>query len=277
MKTKQMLLEDAIGSILYKFFNRIVTTHESEESLVSMLWRAVSLYRETGVFSTAIVVCPPYSPDYKSLDVGRVSVTALRAIKLYKLLKQMLGQHIKYTRKVRFSIEIFNEERRQYEHMGIDGSEADQILAHMAYRIGRMLRKTGILPSSFSAGLLVRECEKKEWGSVFLKACSFLEHYTVGEYPFKDPEVILAGMHDFYTRVLGCANVERHRDMFYQEEAPCYLSTGIMLRRKIHPGVIQIDVGSNPDLSRLNLWQPESEGEYQPALIRIKNPGCLDP
>ncbi len=279
MKTeKQTLLEDALGSLLYKFFNGILTTHESEESLVSMLWRAVKLYRETGIFNTAIVVCPPYSPDYKSLDVGRISVTALRAIELYKFLKIRLGQHISYSSSVCFTLQLFNHEEPLCAHIGAKEDDVKRILSHNVSALSRMIRKTGILPDSFKADLFVTEGNQEEWRELYRKSQVYVEGDGYkGTEPFLHPDTVYGLLGDWYTKVLNTPDKTVHRRMFLEQEAPVYLSTGPMLRKKIHPGVIQIDVGSNPELSRLNLWQPEGEGDTPPSLIRIKNPSCLDP
>lgn len=275
---KQKLLEDPLGSLLYKFFNGILTTHESEESLISTLWRAVSLYREVGIFNTAIVVCPPYAPDYKSLDVGRISVTALRAIELYKFLKIKLGRHIRYSSSVSLTLQLFNHEEPLCAHIGAKEVDVKRILSHNVLALSRMIRKTGILPVSFGADLFVTEGNQERWSELYSKARLYVEgNGYKGTEPFLHPDTIYSLLGDWYTRILNTPDTAVHRRMFLEQEAPVYLGTGPMLRQKIHPGVIQIDVGSNPELSRMNLWQPEGEGGTPPSLIRIKNPSCLDP
>jgi hypothetical protein len=69
-----------------------------------------------------------------------------------------------------------------------------------------------------------------------------------------------------------------HRKMFDTEEGPGYLAAGHLLRKKFGAHTVQIDLGSNVTLARMNLFQPPGEELIeQPSLIRIKDPNMFDP
>lgn len=274
---KSKLLEDALGSMLHKFFTECARTHETDECLVSMLWHAVSHYRTTGEFSIVIIVCPQYNHDYTEVLSG-VSVTARRAISLFFKLKKYMKRHIRYTKKVNFRLALFDQEHRQFDHMGLSYESAEKCMQWSVRDMQLRLRKKAILPDSFSAGLLVGQSHQQEWERLFSIS---LERLKNGEFdgtePFEHPDIVFAGMRKFYIKVTNTDDAAVHRKMFETEEGPGYLAAGHLLRGKYGPHTIQIDVGSDSKLARLNLWQPPGEKlTDHPALIRIKDPHIFD-
>jgi hypothetical protein len=275
---KKELVKDALGSLLHKFFTRHISTYEQEESLVAMLWQAVSWYRATGEFSVAIIVCPEYNQDYTRVLSG-ASTTALRAIELFKLLKKCLGRHIRYAGAVKFQILLFDQEQRQFEHMGIMKEQVEIALDTSVVEIRKKIRQSGILPDCFTAGRFIGNHLLDEWQRVFNLSQKFISDSEFqGTEPFCHPRKVFKGLTGFYTRVMNTTDTSAHWKMFIEEEGPGYLSAGHVLRKNYGAHILQVDLGSNLDLSRMNLWQPKGEELIErPSLIRIKNPSMLNP
>lgn len=299
---KRQLKEDALGSLLHKFFVNQLSTHEDEDSLVSILWQAVSWYRQTGEFSVTCIVCPQYNESYTKILPG-VSVTAHRAVELFKRLKFKMARHLRYSSKVNFKVLLFDQEHGQFELMGVSPEEANQNMNASVSAINKELRQGGILPYCFQAERFIGDEWKGDWNSTFTLAENFLrENLYEGTEPFEHPHNVFVKLREFYTRVMNTEDQEKHRCMFDTEEGPGYLAAGHILRQKVGQHTIQIDVGSNPALARMNLWQPKIDGgsseqseqnsvqgtalidakqkiqqhELKPAQIRIKDPYVLD-
>lgn len=274
---KEMLLNDAMGSMLHRFFSRSAETHEGEERLADQLWRSVNWYRQTGEFSLAVVVCPRYSNDYTALLSG-VSVTARRAVHLLRGLKSHLKRHMRYTSKVHFRVLLFDQEHRQFELMGISPETAEARMDESVREIQRLVRKDGLLPQSFRAERLVGSGWQDEWTGLFAHAENLLRQNGFSpDEPFSHPDIVFKGMRDFYRRVMNTDDEAAHRRMFETEEAPGYLIAGHLLRKKFGAHTLQVDIGSNAKLAEMNLWQPAGERLTEhPSLIRIKNPSRFD-
>lgn len=271
---KSKLLEDPLGSMLYKFFTQCTTTHENENYLTDILWRAVRHYRLSGEFSVVVVVCPQYSSDYKRLLSG-VSLTAERSINLFAYLKTYMQRHIRYNSKVQFNSLLFDQE--SVEFMDILKSQADVLMTESVQSIKRVISKRGDLPASFTADKLVGEDMLSEWQRLIVLSRKLLSGDTTGSLvglPFGDLEELFKSLKPFFARVMNTDDDAAHRKLFFEEDGPAYLSAGHWLRKRYGAHTLQIDVGSNARFAQFNLWQPPGEElTDQPALIRIKDPG----
>lgn len=278
---KSKLIEHPLGSLLHKFFTQFAVTHEEDEYLIDILWRAVSHYQTTGEFSVAVIVCPQYSSDYKSLLSG-VSVTAQRSINLFVMLKKFLRKNIRYHSKVHFRTLLFDQE--SVEFMDIPLGDAQKCMTQSVCEIQRILTKNPDLPQNFKAEKLVGDDMVQKWqcmidtNRLLLKSGDLKNHRGVHKgLPFEDPDELFQVLKPFFARVMNTDDDCAHRRLFYDEDGPAYLSAGHFLRQKYGPHTLQIDVGSNPRFAKFNLWQPPEEALTDtPALIRLKNPQVLD-
>lgn len=275
---KSKLLEDSLGSMLYKFFTQYTATHEKEDYLIDILWRAVQHYRSTGEFSAVAVVCPQYSVDYKRLLSG-VSLTAGRSVNLFACLKTYMQRHIRYNLEVQFRSLLFDQE--SVDFMDISKAQADASMTESVQAIKRAISKRGDLPASFTADKLVGEDMLSEWQRLIALSRKVLGGETGGSLvglTFGDLEELFKSLKPFFARVMNTDDDIAHRKLFFEEDGPAYLSAGHLLRKKYGAHTLQIDVGSNVRFAQFNLWQPPGEElTDQPALIRIKDPSKFDP
>ncbi len=269
--------EDALGSLLYKFFFQDTGTEENEEELAKILWLAVSRYRKTGEFSFAAIVCPEYSRDYTDILSG-TSITALRAINLFKSLKAKIRRHIRFGKDVHFRISVFDREYHKFNLIQASPEKASNCMNGSVKDIALRIRKTGKLPDNFKAERLVGIEYAEEWQRVFNLANECLRSESLGPHaPFDNPNEIFKKLRDFYVKVMNTDDEAVHREMFDAQEAPGYMSAGHFLRRKHGSHTVLIDMGSDKGLSKMTLWQPEGEMlTGHPSLIRIKHPKGFD-
>ncbi|MCF7865177.1 MAG: hypothetical protein K9M11_01585 [Candidatus Pacebacteria bacterium] len=274
---KSKLLEHPLGSMLHKFFTQIVATHEDNEYIIEILWRAVSHYDATGEFSVAVIVCPQYSEDCKQLLSG-VSLTAQRSINLFVMLKKFLRKNIRYHSKVHFRSLLFDQESVGFLDIPLEKAQA--CMSQSVCEIQRVFTRNPDLPPNFKAEKLVGAELIQKWqrmietGRCLLKSEDFKGR---SDLPFNDPDELFKVLKPFFAKVMHTDDDTAHRRLFYDEDGPAYLSAGHFLREKYGAHTLQIDVGSNQRFAKFNLWQPPGEELTElPALIRLKNPQVLD-
>jgi hypothetical protein len=271
---KRKLIEDSIGSLLYKFFTEAVQTFEDEDTLVSTLTRMVEVYRTTQSCNLAIIVCPKYNETYTKMVPG-ISVTAQRAINLFRRLKKRLRRHISYGTKTNCTMFLFDQENRGKNMTECSTEEMDGVALESLAMLKHVLRKDPRLPDAFKADVLVGSSRLSLWRELHSEATTYIERNMHKEADgFSHPDVVFNSLSHHYKRIAAAHDNGVHRDMFTKDDAPSYLSGGRMVRRLLGPDTLIVDIGSPESLAKMTLWQPETD--CKPLLLRIKNPRELD-